>query len=62
VVLRDKRPDDARKGYIRIEGIHPQCGGRCTIVSEWMGAKGHECSVIKPHGTCDPIACLDSMQ
>lgn len=60
VVLRDKRPDDPRKGYIRIEGLHPRCGGRCSIISEWMGAEGHECSVIKPHSKCDPIACLDS--
>lgn len=60
VVLRDKRPDDARKGYIRIEGIHPKCGGRCTIISEWAENKEREFSVIKPHGKCDPIACLDS--
>jgi len=61
VVLRDKRPDDPRKGYIRIEGLHPKCGGRCTIVREWMSSNNsHECSVIKPHGKCDPIACLDS--
>lgn len=60
VVLRDKRPDAKRKGYMRIEGIHPKCGGYCTIASEWGDDKPRQYSVIKPHSKCDPVACLDS--
>lgn len=58
--LRDRRFDDPREGYTRIEGIHPKCGGHCTIVSEFTEEKGLLCSVKKPHNKCDPVACLDS--
>jgi len=60
VILRDRKFNDKNGGCIRIEGLHPRCGGRCTIISEWDEDKGQQCSVIKPHGECEPVACLDS--
>jgi len=56
--LRDKRPDDKRDGYERVEGIHPRCGGFCTIVSEWGNDKPRQHSVIKPHSICEPVNCM----
>jgi len=60
VVLRSRAFDDKRDDYIRVEGLHPRCGGRCTIISEFTEGNGQQCSVIKPHVKCDPVACLDS--
>jgi len=60
VVLRQRKFVANSVHYKRIEGLHPRCGGRCTIISERKEGNGQQCSVIKPHGKCDPVACLDS--